>query len=261
MKFSEIMSGLQRTSQGWTASIPEDWLQGRSAFGGLQIALVARALRDVVPQVPLRSLQVTFMSPVPAGPMHIRANILRSGKSATHVEARIVDGEQTLCIVIAIYGASRPSQVARVPQQPQVDCDKPQVFPYIDGVFPSFTQHFDMRLLRGGLPYSGSTQAQQVLALGFKHETGAADETHVLALADVIPPIGLSLLTKPTAGSSMTWMFEFLTDQFSDLPLQGWRMDAEMIAAKDGYTSQGGVLWGPGGRAVALSRQNMVVFG
>ena len=48
----------------------------------------------------LRSLQVTFLAPVPGGPVRARANILRSGKSATHVEARIVDGDNTLAIMV-----------------------------------------------------------------------------------------------------------------------------------------------------------------
>lgn len=261
MQFSEIMAGVQRTAEGWCAVISEDWLQGRSVFGGMQIALVAKAMRELLPDVPLRSLQVTFMAPVPAGSMQMRAAILRRGKSATHVEARIVDGAQTLCIAIAIYGASRPSQVERVLQQSAIEVSKPKQLPYIAGLTPPFTQHFDIQWLSGGLPYSGTTLTAAVLHLGFKHETGQADIPHILALADVIPPLGLSLLKKPAAGSSMTWTFEMLTDQLDGLPLQGWRMDAEMIAAKDGYTSQAGILWAPDGRAIALSRQNMVIFG
>jgi hypothetical protein len=58
----------------------------------------------------------------------------------------------------------------------------------------------------------------------------------------------------------MTWMLEFLDDRIDELPLLGWRMDGELSAARDGYTSQTGMLWGPDGRAVALSRQSMVVF-
>ena len=261
MQFSEILASVRRDQEQWTVVVAEDWAQGRSLFGGLQAALAVKAMRDLVPEVPLRSLQTTFLAPVPAGTVHIRAQILRSGKSATHVEARIMDGAQTLCLLVGIFGASRPSKVERIPQQPLVECSKPLHFPYIESVMPAFTRYFQMTWLRGGFPYSGSTLVENVLELGFKQETGVANEMHVLAIADVIPPIGLSLLRTPTTGSSMTWTIDFLADQFADLCLQGWRMDAEMCAARDGYTSQSGLLWGPGGRAVALSRQNMVIFG
>jgi len=43
--------------------------------------------------------------------------------------------------------------------------------------------------------------------------------------------------------------------------LDGWRIDAQMMAADSGYTNQSLVLWGPGGVPVALGRQSMVVFG
>jgi hypothetical protein len=59
----------------------------------------------------------------------------------------------------------------------------------------------------------------------------------------------------------MTWMLEFITDHFAELPLDGWRVDAELVFAGEGYTSQSAMVWGPGGVPVALSRQSMVVFG
>lgn len=59
----------------------------------------------------------------------------------------------------------------------------------------------------------------------------------------------------------MTWMLEFLDQTFVQQPLSGWLVDAEMIAARDGYTSQSTTLWSPAGVPTVLSRQSMVVFG
>jgi hypothetical protein len=83
----------------------------------------------------------------------------------------------------------------------------------------------------------------------------------VIAIADLIPPIALSHLRKPSPGSSLTWMLEFIADDFAHLALENWRVDAELVFAGDGYTSQSAMIWGPGGIPVALSRQSMVVFG
>jgi hypothetical protein len=38
-------------------------------------------------------------------------------------------------------------------------------------------------------------------------------------------------------------------------------VDAELVAARDGYTSQSVMLWAPDGTPVAISRQSMLVFG
>lgn len=263
MLYSEVLDSVkEQAGGGWNAVVSEDWLQGRSVFGGLQAGLALRAMRFVVPGgVPLRSLQTTFLAPVPAGSLHLQARVLRAGKSATHVEAQLTDGQQTLCTAIGIFGAARPSVVQIAPVRPAVVCDKPLTFPYLPGITPAFTQHFDVRWLRGGLPFTGSKETRNVLEIGLRDAgSSLASEEHVLGIADFIPPIALSLLKKPSVGSSMTWMIEFLGNYAGGLPLQGWRMDAELVAAGDGYTSQSGLLWGPDGSPVALSRQNMVVF-
>jgi hypothetical protein len=52
-----------------------------------------------------------------------------------------------------------------------------------------------------------------------------------------------------------------IADTVADLPLRGYRLDAEMVVGKDGYTSQSVMVWGARGEPIALSRQSMVVFG
>jgi acyl-CoA thioesterase len=261
MRFSEAMQTVTRHGDSWQATVSEDWLQGRSAFGGLQAALALRAMRELVhADMPLRSLQTTFVAPVPVGPVSIRAQRLREGRSATQVEASLYDGEQILCRLVAVFGSARPSVLNFQPQQPPVASPTSRELRYVEGQMPAFTQHFRASWLRGDLPFSGGHQRESVLRLSLRDE-GEPDETHVLAFADFIPPIALSMFATPTPGSSLTWMIELLRDRYDDLGMDDWRVDAELIAARDGYTQQGVMLWGPSGEPVALSRQSMVVFG
>src|SRR6478609_3119397 len=96
-----VLLSRARTSQGTsTLDVPDDWLQGRTLFGGMQAVVGLAAMRSLAPDAPLRSLQVTFLAPVPGGLVTARAQVLRSGKSATHVEARIVDGDNTLALIV-----------------------------------------------------------------------------------------------------------------------------------------------------------------
>lgn len=264
ISLSTLLAGARVEGGNLTAEIADDWLQGRSLFGGLQVALALRAMRNLVPDVVLRTLQATFVAPVPAGRVTVRAKILRSGKSATHVEARIVapaaDGEATLALVVGVFGAPRSSAVAARPVQPEVAAGKVIELRYVPGVTASFTQHFAVRWLRGRLPFSGDRGLVHVLEVGM-HDQGTATEAHVVSIADFIPPIAMSHLTTPSPGSTLTWMMELLIDRVDQLPLTGWRVDAELIAAHDGYTSQRVMVWGPGGVPVALSTQSMLVFG
>lgn len=260
MHFSELIGTMTSSSGEVALQIPEDWMQGRSVFGGLQAAVALTAMRTLVPDIPLRTFQATFMAPPASTNLQAQARILRQGKSAIHVEARLLEGEQTLGIVIAVFGAGRVSTVQRVPEQPNVSSENARKFAYLPGLTPTFTQHFDASWLRGGFPFSGNPLPEVVVMLDMIDE-GNSTEAHVLAIADFIPPVALSGLKTPVAGSTLSWMIEFLTDEIVGLPLQGWRVDAEMTAAKDGYTHQTVMLWGPQGQPIALSRQNMVVFG
>jgi acyl-coenzyme A thioesterase PaaI-like protein len=259
--FSVLISRIQAGAGESLLEVPEDWVQGRTLFGGLQAVVGLAAMRTLAPaDAPLRSLQVTFLAPVPGGPVKAKARILRSGKSATHVEARIVDGESTLCFMVGVFGLPRPSAVNLRPVQPPVTVQDPFVMPFVPGVSPSFTQHFKARWVVGGPPWSGRSQPDNVIELGMR-DSGNATESHVVAMADFIPPIALSYLKTFVPAASLTWMLELLPEDVTSLPLDGWRLDAQMTAAHSGYINQSLVLWGPGGIPVALGRQTMVVFG
>ena len=257
---SVLLSRIEARDGQSMLDVPEDWLQGRTLFGGMQAIVGLAAMRTLAPEAPLRSLQVTFLAPVPGGPVQAGARILRSGKSATHVEARIVDGDKTLALMVGVFGIPRTSAVALRPRQPVVAPDNPIVLPWTPGVTPNFTQHFKARWIVGGPPWSGVARPENVIELAMR-DRGNATESHVVAMADFIPPIALSYLETPVAAASLTWMLELLPEDVGSLPLDGWRLDAQMTAAHSGYINQSLVLWGPGGVPVALGRQTMVVFG
>lgn len=252
----------QALGQGgeWTLEAGADWMQGRSVFGGLQAALALRAMRGLVAGPPLRTMQATFLAPVPQGSMRAVARVLRAGKNATHVEARLVDGDATLMLAVGVFGTPRASAVAVMPRQPPVAAAQPIELPFVPGLSPTFVRHFRSRWLAGMPPFTGDTGAEHVIEVDMR-DPGPAGESHVLALADFPPPVALSHLRQPAFGSTLTWMVELLADRLDGLPLAGWRVDAQLVAARDGYTSQSVMLWGPGGVPVALSRQSMVVFG
>jgi acyl-CoA thioesterase len=101
----------------------------RTTFGGLQGAIALRAMRTIVPEnSPLRTLQITFVAPVPTGRIEARAEVLRNGRNTAHVEARIMSEDQTLAVV---FGAGRLSEVSIVPEQPRVEMDEGTVFHFL----------------------------------------------------------------------------------------------------------------------------------
>ena len=240
----------------------EDWLQGRSSFGGLQAAMAVVAMRALLPaDLPLRVLQTTFVGPVPAGELAVSARLLRAGKNVSHVEARIEVAGETACLLVGVFGAARDSQIAlrlaAAPPPKAPDASFP--FPHLPGLTPAFLQHFRMAWAEGTAPFTGSQATATRIWLQHVEASGNA-EADLVALADVIPSPALSMLKKFAPASSLTWTLELLEPAAP----QGegwWRADTEMHSARDGYVAQTSMLHAPDHRVVALARQAVVVFG
>jgi hypothetical protein len=85
--FSELISGVQRNGDTWTADVSEDWRQGRTLFGGLCGALCLEAAkREFTDLPPLRSAQFALVGPA-ASKIMVRPSMLRRGKSTAFVGA------------------------------------------------------------------------------------------------------------------------------------------------------------------------------
>ena len=262
MLFSDILDSAKVDGGVWSSVVGADWLQGRSVFGGLQSAMALRAMRGVVPaDVPLRVLQTTFVAPVPAGKVAVRARVLRTGKNVTHVEASILDGDATAALFVGVFGRDRPSRVEVAPKLEVVEGTEASRVPRMRPPGVAFAEHFSIRWLRGDPPLSGSRRTDAVIEAAMDDRAKVASEEHVVAIADFPPPLALSFLESPAFGSSVTWTLEMLGGLRADLPLEGWQLHIDLTAAGGGYTSQSVFVCGPGGEAVALSRQSMVVFG
>ena len=261
MNLTALFAAARIADGAVSMQIGDDWMQGRSLFGGIQAAVGWRAMRTLVPAaLPLRTLQMTFIEPVPSGTVTASARVLRAGKNTMHIEAQLQDGNQLQASMIAVFGSARASAVRHdvPPPPPPAFAGKPLRF--VPGVTPSFMQQFKVNLVSGAGPFSNTQTNTASFELGLLDE-GSATEGHLLVLADFVPPVALSWMSKIVPGSSLTWMFEMLSEDFAAYPLAGWRADAQMVAARDGYTSQSTTLSAPDGTAVALSRQSMVVFG
>ncbi|HKY91028.1 MAG TPA: thioesterase family protein, partial [Nevskiaceae bacterium] len=147
---------------GMSVDLPDLWLQGRTVFGGLQAAVLVRAMRaHCGPDVPLRSLQISFVAPVPAGRVLVTTRLLRQGKSVSHVEARITLDGQDACVGVGIFGAARESKLAIVPSRPLATA-KPEAdskpLPFIPGRSPAFAEHVEMRFGAGRFPFTGGSE-------------------------------------------------------------------------------------------------------
>ncbi|MFC0283961.1 thioesterase family protein [Camelimonas abortus] len=258
--FSRLMAGMTEAGDALKVFVSDDWLQGRTTYGGLSAALCARAAEVAVPDLPpLRSAQFSFIGPA-SGWLEARPAVLRRGKSAVCVGVDLTSDGAVATRAVLTYGAARESRLSYqgkpFPRAADVD-DSPDFFGGRQG--PTFSQHFELRAAGGVLPMSGSSEPEYVIWV--RHRDGAAGSGPVslLALADAPPPTAMALLKEFGPISTMTWMVDFTPEAHRGVT--GWtllRMHAEDIG--EGYSTQETAVWSGTGRLLALSRQTIALF-
>ena len=248
--------------------VSDDWLQGRTCYGGLISTLAVRAMRDVAgttwpAEASLRSLQTCFVAPVSPGEVRIDVQLLRQGRNVCQVQTQVRQGEQVAAALIGVFGADRPSALQpRRPQRPaprhEADAVPPQTLP--PGA-PNFLQHFDMRWDDGAPPFSGGEGWTHRIHMRISGDEAASlsPELQTVLLADLPPTPAVSQLSKPSAHSSVSWALELRAVDAATAS-GWWRADSESTMVDGGYVNHRAQLWAPGGQLAAYGYQVVAVF-
>ena len=261
MNFQQVLSQLDDGLSD--LKIPNSWCQGRTAFGGISSALMFKAVKNHVKQGRrILSISTNFIGPLIAEqPFSISIEVLREGKSASQVLARIEQSGNTCVLAQFCFGESRKSElIVHKDKTHQLTAPKlEQQIPYIPNMTPEFFQHVEIRLQQGGMPYTGATSSHLGGWMRFAEHSEKQDELELLALSDAWPPTMLQMYPRPAPASSMSWYIEFLKPVELD-ESQWFGFEAVTHNSAIGYAIEEAKIWHPDGELLALSRQTVAVF-
>lgn len=260
VSFASLLTAMVPDGGGFTVVLPEDWLQGRTAYGGLTAALCFEAAQRRLPGLPpLRSAQFAFIGPASGG-LTIVPTVLRQGKSTTFAAVDLTGEAGLAARALLCFGAARASTLEHW-ALPMPEVAAPEACPpfFLTPERPRFAWHFDSRLAGGARPRTPGTDPEILVWL--RHREAEADPslTGFIALADALPPAAMVLFDEMRAISTMTWTLDMLTD--APASASGWwlvRTVAQTVAA--GYSAQDMTIWNDRGEAVAAMRQSVAVF-
>lgn len=246
-------------------SVPDDWEQGRTVFGGLSAGLLCRAMsRLTAVDRPLRSITFNFVAPLAANtPFHFAWQILRAGKNATQITANIVQDGQVCVAALGCFAVDRPSTVAvhwptrTLPPQPD-----PSSFPRpVPALAPKFIGQIDLEVVEGDAPFSGSARSDISGWMRFRQQPEHISDAHLIVLIDAWPPAVLQMLAQPAPASTMSWNLE-LVHPHRILPSDGWlAYQVATAQAHGGYAHTEATIYSDSGELLAISRQLVSVFG
>jgi acyl-CoA thioesterase len=264
----------------WTADLPADWAQGRTTFGGLIGALAARAATLAVgAERPLRSLDLAFIAPLPAGPVEVDVEVLGAGKAVTQLSVSFRSGGVLGARVHVVAGASRVSAL-RVDTGPteMVEGDPGEQgvdLPYVRGVMPDFGQHLEYRWCSMAFPFTGGGPETARVNGWARHRTAAEGLEAMIALLDAWPPVVLPMANGPVPASTVRWAIQLASpdqawpagstgpdapfDATVDAGKQWVWYEARTVQCADGYATAYASMFAEG-RLLAWSEQLITVY-
>lgn len=258
MGLPDIIAAARSAEGGFDAVIPDSWLQGRTAYGGLSAALALEAARNADADLPpLRSAQISYIGPL-AGTISIRAQKLRRGRNAAFVRSD-VSGEAGIGLSATfVFMNAMESQVhlndIAFPAVPAPELADGQG----DGFTPDFfVGNFDWRT---AMPNSAEPQAEFSRWVKLKERDGLDPMVELIAIGDALPPAAMRLFKTPAPISTMTWLVNLLTP--TPRTRDGWWLvRATANYAENGCSSQSMGVWNTDGEPIATAMQSVALFG
>ncbi|URW76523.1 thioesterase family protein [Sphingomonas donggukensis] len=252
---ADILAAATPVEGGFRVVIPADWLQGRTAYGGLSSALALHAAKASDTDLPpLRSALIAFVGPL-SGEVTVTAQRLRRGRNAAFVEATIVSDAGLGYRATFVFMSDVPSQFAHDTTVPN-DMPPPAADAKLyTGPAEFFTGNFNFLDVKEGL------HATEWLRWGrLREREGLDPETALIAVADALPPAALKLNGgKPAPVSSLTWIVNVLTPR-PETRDGWWLLHATTDRAVGGYSSQRMTISNADGVPVVDAMQGVAVF-
>ena len=253
---ADLLAAAERTDAGFRTAIPADWMQGRTAFGGLSAALALQAALDVEPDLPpLRSVQIAFIGPL-AGAVTITAAKLRRGRNAAFIQSDVTSDaglglRATFVFMAELASAVEHDQARRASVAPPAADD--QLYTGPDSFFTGTFNFFDPKLKLG--PTEWMRWAR------LRARDGLHPMVELMAIGDALPPGAFKLAgERQTPLSSLNWQINFLTPEPATQD-GWWLLNAAADTARHGYSSQHMWIWNSAGEPIAEAMQGVAIFG
>lgn len=257
---ADILASAAATEDGFRVAIPADWLQGRTAYGGLSSALALHAAMGCEADLPpLRSAQVSFIGPV-SGEVTVSATRLRRGRNAAFVQADIMSDAGLGYRATFVFMAEQQSRIA-LDRRGSGGAEPPAagatLYTGPDGFFTGNFNFVDLKEAPGGRALG---EAEWLRWARLRAHAELDPMVEVMAIADALPPAAFRLLgEEPAPVSSLTWIVNLLTP--APRTRDGWwLLSARSDYAQGGCSSQIMRVWNADGEQVAEGMQSVAIF-
>ena len=263
-----------KVAPGWyTAELSHAW-DFRTPSGGALMTVAMRAMQEELcdPELRILSANTHFCSPVPAGPLEIRVEVLRHGAAAAQIRAQLSSTSMPgPGLEVSATFVRERGGVDFVDIEPPV-VPPPDACPSIEDralapgrIRATFFNNFESRLALGQ-PWWGDdwTAGPARVARWFRYRVpqrladGRFDPLAIPPIADTMPPALMQKLgpdRAPFHAPSLDLTIHFLEDTTAQ-----WLLTAvHARRARAGYATAAAEIWDDRGRLLAFATQTMLL--
>jgi hypothetical protein len=259
MSLAAVLAAAEPRAGGFAVRIPEDWHQGRTAYGGFSSALALTAAMGVDRTLPpLRSAQASMIAPL-HGEIEVRAQLVRRGRNAVWVAAEILREHEVGFTASFVFMGPVESALQlndRPPPTGLIAVEEARGFVNERG--PAFLRHhFDVRF---ALPRDAVKRPDICWWARAREREGLDPMAELMLCADALPPGVMSLLAPATPVSTMQWQCNLLTA--APTTRDGWwLLRSTGDYARAGCSSQRMAIWNADGAPMMAGLQSVALFG
>lgn len=247
----------------YQVNISDSWQVIIGPNGGYIGALILFGMKRELAGHPAQTRSITchFLSASTPGPARLAVTVEKLGRSLATATARLTQGERTIAVAIATFGAHRGAVEF-------CDIKPPSVTP-ADRIDPArfmqkgmaghapFRDNFEQRLAIGPIPPQRSTRGHVGGWVRFRDQR-PFDDLAMVAILDSWYP---SFMARPTPGPMHAPTVDYTVHMMQSLPVAQSSADDfvlaefETVVAAEGYAIEDGKIWTTDGMLIARSRQ------
>ncbi len=259
MPASDLLTPITETLGAITLPGAENWMQGRTVYGGASALIAFTAATRAFPQLPpLRAAQIGFVAPF-GSEVELSASIVRQGRNVVQVRSEIASEGKTALTAFWLFGTSRESNAvhpaAEVTDWPG-DPEKAEAISTERA--PGFLRNnFEWRRAQD-ISGKGPPVVRRWNRL---LDPGSLDPISQLVLTgDILPPGAMRAMQRQGPISSINWSFNVL-DTEPQTRGGWWLSENASQFASEGYSSERLRMWNADGKQVIDGMQSVAIFG
>jgi acyl-CoA thioesterase len=246
------LPSIERVDGEFLTRFDDNWLQGRTVYGGASAAIALVAIKTEFSDLPpLRSMQIAFAGPL-AHEVRASPRLLRRGKNSAFVSCDMIGSEGIGLRALFLFMAPRASTIAHTDLAAPPH-DGPDTAPIDPAkLAQGFLTNFDLAV-------AGKRENGFLRWARLRDRQGIDAETELVAIADALPPAAMALAASWGPVSTTTWQLNLVTDDPTTRD-GWWLLGAETLHTRDGASSQTMTIWNRDGKAVATATQSVALF-